>query len=73
MRTARDWLQRLARLSHDDLKRISKLVDELIVADAGPKETANVMLDSQPPPADDDEARARLDTVTNYLQQRRRA
>ena len=70
MTAARDWLQRLAWLSPDDLRRISRMVDLLVVSDPAAKAQVDVMLDAQPPPADDDEGRARLDAVNHYLAQR---
>ena len=73
MNGARDWLARLARLSPDDLRRISRMVDLLVVADPAAKAEADRMLDASPMPADDDEGRQRLDAINGFLERRMRA
>lgn len=60
---ARDWLEALARLSTDDLARISRLVDLLVVADRAASDTAGAMLDAPPAPGTHDDARDRLAAV----------
>lgn len=73
MTAARDWLQRLAWLSPDDLRRISRMVDLLVVSDPAAKAEADRMLDAAPEPRDDDEGRQRLEAINGYLEQRRHA
>lgn len=68
MTRSRNWLELLARLGPDDLRRISRLVDRLVTAPAAAKETANVMLDAPPVPVTAAEARARCDAVVEYLE-----
>lgn len=68
MTRARNWLELLARLGPDDLRRISRLVDRLVTAPAATKETANVMLDAPPVPTTAAEARERCDAVVEYLE-----
>lgn len=67
MNCARSWLAALAKLSADDLRLISQLVDRLVVAERGKADVARVMLDAKPEPFDFDEARARIRTVVEYL------
>ncbi|MEX2122365.1 MAG: hypothetical protein WD795_00600 [Woeseia sp.] len=66
--SSREWLPHLAGLGPDDLRRISRLVDLLVVADPATKETALTMLDARPEAETAQEARDRADGVIEYLQ-----
>lgn len=68
MNCAQSWLAALARLSCEDLRRISRLVDLMVTAERPAKEGARMMLDAGPAPESYDEARARLETVIWYLE-----
>ena len=67
MTSSRNWLELLARLGPDDLRRISRLVDLLVVSSRASKEVADAMLDAGPHPATAEEARARCDAVCSFL------
>lgn len=61
------WMSSLGRLSVEDLRLVSDLANKLASADRGQRDTARVMLDAQPPPADAEEARARIKAVVRFL------
>ena len=67
------WLAALARLGPDDLRRISALVDRLITADRAAAETAQTMLRAAPVPTTHEEARARCESITAFLERSRRS
>jgi hypothetical protein len=64
----REWLAALADRGTDDLRRISRLVDLLVTAEPASKVTAAVMLDAGPQPATVQDARARTESIIEYLQ-----
>ena len=68
MTCARSWLAILSKLGADDLRLVGRFVELLIAADRAKADTARVMLDAQPEPADAEDARARLRAVTRYLE-----
>jgi len=57
----------LGRLSVEDLRLVSDLATKLASAERAQRDTARVMLDAQPPPADANEARDRIRAVVRYL------
>lgn len=61
------WMSSLGRLSVADLQLVSQLANKLASADRAQRDTARVMLDAQPPPADANEARDRIRAVVRYL------
>lgn len=61
------WMSSLGRLSVEDLRLVSDLATKLASAERAQRDTARVMLDAQPPPADANEARDRIRAVARYL------
>lgn len=63
-----NWLAHLARLGHDDLKRISRMVDLLTTADRARADQARAMLSAGPEPETAHDARERLESIVGYLE-----
>lgn len=63
----REWLRPLARLGDEDLRRVSRLIDALIVAAPADKAAADAMLDAGPEPESLVDARARVEAVIARL------
>jgi hypothetical protein len=66
-----NWLASLSRLSVEDLRRISRMVDLLVSAERPEKDMARTMLDAGPEPFEYDDMRARLESVIGYLEANR--
>lgn len=63
-----DWLAALGRLGPEDLRRISRLVDLMAVADRATGERVRSMLGATPEPWTHDEARTRCDAIIRDLE-----